>query len=209
MNIIDLQFLLDLAKAYIDQYGFSAIFAISLLSSLIVFVPIPYFVPLAVAALQLDPTLVALTSTIGAVIAKVIIFRISYYGGKIANDKTRKRMRPFEILVSRYGWLASFLAAATPIPDDLIYIPLGFVRYSLWKFTVSLFAGKFLLTFAMAWGSRLSFPYVQLLIDQVRDPFLALLVTTGFIAGSTIIILAIIKLNWEKLLARWISEEKD
>ena len=209
MNIIDLQFLLDLAKAYIDQYGFPAIFVISLLSSLIIFVPIPYFVPLAVAALQLDPTLVALTSTIGAVIAKVIIFRVSYYGGKIVNDKTRKRMRPFEILVSRYGWLASFLAAATPIPDDLIYIPLGFVRYSLWKFTVSLFAGKFLLTFAMAWGSRLSFPYVQLLIDQVRDPISALLVTIGFIAGSTIIILAIIKLNWEKLLARWISEEKD
>ncbi len=208
MNIIDLQFLLDLAKAYIDQYGFPAIFFISLLSSLIVFIPIPYFVPLAVAALQLDPTLVALTSTIGAVIAKVIIFRVSYYGGKIVNDKTRKRMHPFEILVSRYGWLASFLAAATPIPDDLIYIPLGFVRYSLWKFMVSLFAGKFLLTFAMAWGSRLSFPYVQLLIDQVRDPISALLVTIGFIAGSVIIILAIIKLNWEKLLARWISEEK-
>lgn len=209
MNVIDLQFLLDLAKAYIEQYGFPAIFVISLLSSLIVFVPIPYFVPLAVAALELDPTLVALISTIGAVIAKVIIFKASYYGGKIVSDQTRKRMRPFEILVSRYGWLASFLAAATPIPDDLIYIPLGFVRYSLWKFTVSLFAGKFLLTFAMAWGSRLSFPYVQLLIDQVREPISALLVTIGFIAGSAIIILALIKLDWEKLLARWISEEKD
>jgi len=205
LNIINLEFLLQLANSLIDQYGYSGIFIISLLASLIVFVPVPYFVPLIIAALKLDPTLVALLSSMGATMAKITIFRLSYYGGKLVNEQTRKRMRPFEILVSRYGWLASFLAAATPLPDDLIYIPLGFVRYNIYKFGISLFAGKFLLALIMAWGSRASAPYVELLIDQVREPTSALLVTIGLIAASTIIIIAIMRLNWEKLLGRWIS----
>lgn len=204
MDIIDLEFLLQLSNSLIEQYGYPGIFIISLLSSLIVFVPVPYFVPLIIAALRLDPTLVALLSSAGATISKIIIFRLSYYGGKLVNEQTRKRMKPFEILVSRYGWLASFIAAATPLPDDLVYIPLGFVRYNIYKFGISLFAGKFLLALIMAWGSRLSAPYVELLIDQIRDPTSAFLVTISLIAGSAITIIAIMKLNWEKVLGRWI-----
>ena len=205
MAIISLEFLLQLANSLIDQYGYPGIFIISLLASLIVFVPVPYFIPLIFAALKLDPTLVALLSSLGATIAKIIIFRLSYYGGKLVSEQTRKRMRPFEILVSRYGWLASFLAAATPLPDDLIYIPLGFVRYNIYKFGVSLFAGKFLLALIMAWGSRASAPFVELLIDQVRDPFSALLVTIGLIVASAIVVMAMMKLDWKKILGRWIS----
>jgi membrane protein YqaA with SNARE-associated domain len=165
---------------------------------------VPYFVPLIIAALRLDPTLVALLSSVGATISKIIVFRLSYYGGKLVNEQTRKRMKPFKILVSRYGWLAAFLAAATPLPDDLIYIPLGFVRYNIYKFGIVLFAGKFLLAFIMAWGSRLSAPYVELLIDQVRDPTSALLVTISLLVVSAIIVIMIMKLNWEKVLGRWI-----
>lgn len=210
MSVIDLQYLLELAKNVIDQYGYPGIFFISLLSSLIVFVPVPYFIPLIIAALELDPTIVALLSAVGASIAKMIVFRVSYYGGKLVDENTRKRMRPFEILVSRYGWFAAFLAAATPVPDDLIYIPLGFVRYNIYKFGISLFVGKLLLALTMTWGSRLSSPYIQLLIEQVRDPASALLVTVGLIAASVITIFAIVKLDWEKLLGGWIpSRNRD
>ena len=205
MDFINLEFLLQLTNSLIDQYGYPGIFIISLLASLIIFVPVPYFVPLILAALRLDPTLVALLSAAGATIAKIIVFKLSYYGGKLVNEQTRKRMKPFETLVSRYGWLASFLAAATPLPDDLIYIPLGFIRYNIYKFGISLFTGKFLLALIMTWGSRQSAPYVELLVDQVRDPLSALLVTVGLIVSSIIVILAIMKLDWERLLGRWIS----
>lgn len=206
MSVISLDFLVDLAKNVIGQYGYPGIFAISFFSSLLVFVPVPYFIVVIFAAIELDPTIVALLSATGASLAKVVIFRVSYFGGKVVDDNTRRRMRPFEILVSRYGWLASFLAAATPIPDDLIYVPLGFVKYKLWKFAVSLFAGKLLLTLVMTWGSRLSLPYLELLVEQVRDPLSALLVTLGLLTSSAIVILAILKLDWEKLLGPWIKE---
>ena len=50
--------------------------------------------------------------------------------GKLSKKKTRKRMRPFERLVKRYGAGAAFFAAATPIPDDLVYVPLGLAKYN-------------------------------------------------------------------------------
>jgi membrane protein YqaA with SNARE-associated domain len=61
----------------------------------------------------------------------MIIFCGSYYGRKvILSDNTKKRMLPLQRLLSRYGWLGVFIAATTPIPDDIVYIPLGLARYS-------------------------------------------------------------------------------
>ena len=43
-------------------------------------------------------------------------------------------MKPFQKLVKRYGGSAAFVAAATPIPDDLVYIPLGLAKYNPKRF---------------------------------------------------------------------------
>src|SRR5919109_4667365 len=80
----------------------------SFVLSVIVFIPIPYFPVLMTAALSknFDPTLIALFSTIGAVAGKMIIFYGSYYGRKmILSDYTKKRTRPLQKLLSRYGWI--------------------------------------------------------------------------------------------------------
>ena len=63
------------------------------------------------------------------------------------NEKTRKRMRPFERLVKRYGAAAAFVAAATPMPDDIIFIPLGLAKYNPKRFLLQhLLAKLFLVT---------------------------------------------------------------
>ena len=54
----------------------------------------------------------------------MFIFYIGY-SGRYLRKSTVKRMRPLERIVKKYGAVAAFVAAATPIPDDLIYIPLG------------------------------------------------------------------------------------
>lgn len=87
-----------------------------------------------------DPTLIVLFSTIGAVAGKMIIFCGSYYGRKIIlSHNTKKRMLPLQKLLSRYGWIGVFTAAATPIPDDIVYIPLGLAKYSPLKFASGLY----------------------------------------------------------------------
>ena len=67
----------------------------------------------------------AIISAVFAACAKLFIFYIGYSGRRIMRKSTVKRMRPLERIVKKYGAVAAFVAAATPIPDDLIYIPLA------------------------------------------------------------------------------------
>ena len=58
---------------------------------------------------QFDLHVLAILSAVAATVAKQIIFYVSYGGRKIIKEETRKRMRPFERLVKRYGAGAAFL----------------------------------------------------------------------------------------------------
>ena len=108
--------------------------------------PVPYFPVLITAAFNtnLNPTLISLSSAIGAVIAKLIIFYASYYGRNILSPKIKGKMVPLQRLLGRYGGIGAFVAAVSPIPDDIVYIPLGLAKYSPWKFAIATFLGKFI-----------------------------------------------------------------
>ena len=122
--------------AFYDDFGYLGILLISFLGSIIVFVPVPYFPVLVTAAFNqnLDPHLISLFSALGAVIAKLIIFYSSYYGRNVLSPKIKGRMIPLQRLLGKYGGMGAFIAAVSPIPDDIVYIPLGLAKYSPWYF---------------------------------------------------------------------------
>ncbi|HEX6283020.1 MAG TPA: VTT domain-containing protein [Nitrososphaera sp.] len=189
------------------ELGYIGILLISFVSSLIPFIPIPYFPVLITASFNtnFNPHIIAIISALGIVGAKTIIFFISYYGRKILSDKTKKRMRPLQNLVSRYGWFGAFMAALTPIPDDLVYIPLGLAKYNPWKFATATFAGKFLMNEAIVWGSIfLGRPFVEdILSSDTTDT------TSLIIAGvvSTIVLAVVVyfslRIDWARVIGRW------
>ena len=71
------------------------------------------------------------------------------------------------------------LAALTPIPDDLVYIPLGLVKYSPWKFATATFAGKFIFNEVLVLGAvYFGKPFVDKLISDTSTLF-TLIVACG------------------------------
>lgn len=189
------------------ELGYIGILLISFVSSLIPFIPIPYFPVLITASFNtnFNPHMISIISALGIVGAKMIIFFISYYGRKILSDKTKKRMRPLQNLVSRYGWFGAFIAALTPIPDDLVYIPLGLAKYSPWKFATATFAGKFLMNESIVWGSIfLGRPFVEDILSSDTTDQTSLIIA----AIVSIIVLAIVvyfslRIDWAKVVGRW------
>lgn len=188
------------------ELGYLGILIISFVASLVPFVPIPYFPLLITASFNsnFNPHLIALVSASGIVAAKTIIFFASYYGRKILSDKTKERMRPLQKLVSRYGWFGAFIAALTPIPDDIVYIPLGLAKYNPWKFATATFAGKILMSEAIVWGSIfLGRPFVNRILGETTDPTTLIIAAVASIAALAVIVYYSLKIDWAKIIGRW------
>ncbi|MDH5431291.1 MAG: VTT domain-containing protein [Nitrosopumilus sp.] len=201
--------------SFAPDVGYSLLALVNFFGSLIPFVPLPGFLLLATMSVgnQYDLHILALVSAITATVAKQIIFYVSYGGRKIINEKTRKRMRPFERLIKRYGAGAAFFAAATPIPDDLVYVPLGLAKYSPRRFFIATLTGKIVLSYAIVFISHnLGLSLVEPFLENVDDatPVYIGIIVFGIMMTSVIILL--LRLDWAKILGKfapWTLDENN
>jgi len=200
---------------FTPEVGYLGLTIVSFFGSLIPFVPIPSFVLVATMAVgeQFDIHVLVLIAAITSTAAKQIIFYASYGGRKIISEKAKKRMRPFQKLVKRYGGSAAFVAAATPIPDDLVYIPLGLAKYNPKRFFVATLLGKIVLYYVIVLISHYTgLSLLEPVLQDIEDP---LLVYVGIIilgVAMTIVIVLLLRLNWERILgsvAPWTLDDND
>lgn len=200
---------------FASEVGYIALSLVSFFGSLIPFVPIPSFVLLATMAVgdQFNLHILAILSAVMATIAKQIIFYVSYGGGRIISEKTRKRMKPFERLVKRYGGAATFVAAATPIPDDLVYIPLGLAKYNPKRFFIATLSGKIVLCYIIVLASHfVGISLLDPLLENIHDASTIYIGMIVFGASLTIVVFLLLRLDWEKILGRfapWTLEEEE
>ena len=200
---------------FAPDVGYSLLALVNFFGSLIPFVPLPGFLLLATMSVgnQYDLHILALVSAITATIAKQIIFYVSYGGRRIINEKTRKRMRPFERLIKRYGAGAAFFAAATPIPDDLVYVPLGLARYNPKRFFIATLTGKIVLSYSIVFISHhLGLSLVEPLLENIDDATPIYIGIIIFGVMMTAVIVLLLRLDWARILGRfapWTLDENN
>jgi len=200
---------------FTPEVGYLGLTIVSFFGSLIPFVPIPSFVLVATMAVgeQFDIHALVLIAALTATGAKQIIFYASYGGRKIISEKTKKRMKPFQKLVKRYGASAAFVAAATPIPDDLVYIPLGLAKYNPKRFFVATLSGKFVLYYVIALISHyMGLSLLEPVLQGIDDPLPVYIGIIALGAAMTIVVILLLRLNWERILGRvapWTLEDDD
>lgn len=185
--------------------GYLGLSLVSFFGSLIPFVPIPSFVLMATMAVgdQFNIHLLAIFSALTATAAKQIIFYISYGGARILSEKTRKRMKPFERLIKKYGGAAAFIAAATPIPDDLVYIPLGIAKYNPKRFFLATLSGKILLSYIIVLTSHfVGLSLLEPILEQIEDPTPIYIGMIVFATVLTAVVILLLRLDWAKVLGR-------
>jgi len=196
------------------EAGYPLLSLVSFFGSLIPFVPIPSFILLVTMAVgdQFNIHILALLSAVTATGAKQIIFYASYTGRRIIKEDTKRRMRPFQRLVKRYGASAAFVAAATPIPDDLVYIPLGLAKYNPKKFFVATLAGKIVLSYIFVLGSHYFGDALEPFLEQVEDPTAIYAGIIVFAVALTVIVILMFRLDWHRILgtvAPWTLDDDE
>lgn len=199
-----------------SELSYFGLGVISFVGSLIPFVPIPSFIFLVSMSVgdAFNLHALALISALTSTAAKQIIFSASYGGRRMIAPKTRARIRPFERLVRRYGGIAAFVAAATPIPDDLVYIPLGLARYSPVRFLAYTLSGKLVLNYAtVLMAHYLGASLVETAMAQAEGNALyVLLGIVVFGAAVTVMVIVLLRMDWSRVLGRiapWTLDEKD
>ena len=193
---------------YFGNVGYIGIFIISFLGSILIFIPVPYFPILITSALnkELDPNIIALSATFGAVLAKSSIFIASYYGRNLLSNKTKSKILPLQNFLAKYGGLAAFIAALLPVPYDLVYIPLGIAKYSVRKFVLFTFIGKLLYGLIIVWGAVfLGRPIMEkfLSFSDANNQFSIAVISALTIGLLILILFFTFKMDWTKIIGKW------
>ena len=197
------------------EVGYLGLVLVNFFGSLIPFIPLPGFLLLATMSVgdQFNLHAIALLSALSATVAKQIIFYVSYEGRHIINEKTRKRMRPFERLVKRYGAAAAFVAAATPIPDDLVYVPLGLAKYNAKRFFIATLTGKIVLSYSIVLISHnLGLSLINPLLEKIPDATTVYIGIIIFGVMMSAVVVLLLRLDWEKILGKfapWTLDENN
>ncbi len=200
---------------FAPEVGYLGLALVSFFGSLIPFVPIPSFILLATMSVgdQFDLHILVFLSAVLSTGAKQIIFSLSYGGHRILSAKSKKRMLPFQRLVRRYGATAAFVAAATPIPDDLVYVPLGLAKYNPRRFFVATLAGKVVLHYVIVMASHfLGLSLVEPFLEEVEDPTTVYVGIAIFAAMMTGAVVLTLRFDWHRMLGRfapWTLEGDD
>ena len=135
------------------EQGYLGLFIICFAINMIPFLS-PSNMVLAGAAALLVPELgwiqIGLIVAITATLAKFIHY-IVVRGSRVVLSQERLEMLESEKnRVEKWGALALFIAAASPVPDDPLIVYVGLTKYNSAKFLVSYFIGKIIITLAGA-----------------------------------------------------------
>ncbi len=193
------------------QYGYLGIFLISLIGAMSIFVPIPYTVVIFIlGGLEtFDPFLIAIAAGLGAAIGEFSGYLLGVGGRKVIGERYRKRMDFITKLFKKYGSIAIFIFALTPLPDDLLFIPLGVMRYNLLRAFIPAVLGKFVSNLIIAYSGRLSLDIVKNIFGLQGEGMSLLVGTIIGIVLLVIVFIIMFKVDWEKHFAKYVEEPKE
>ena len=168
---MELEALIDAIKGAIG--GFPGIFVISLISNSIPFIGIPYLAVVAgYAAIYTSPTdraLLIVSSAAGAAVGKIVIYFLGSAVRLKLSKESEENLRTFLRLAKRSMFLAIVIFASTPLPDDLLYVPLGVMRYPLPQYFLAIFIGKVVLTTVVIYYLGWVIEQTMSILEQIRS----------------------------------------
>jgi len=93
-----------------------------------------------------NPILVGIIVAISATTAKLIHFYVVRGSRVVLSNERLASLDSEKQRVEKWGAVALFIAAASPVPDDPLIVYVGLTKYNSIKFIVSYFIGKVTVT---------------------------------------------------------------
>lgn len=188
-----IQYLLSL----VENYGYLGAFIGSLLGNITIALPTPYAFLISALGSTLNPFILGLVCGIGSTLGEVLSYSIGYASRSALNDKQKERLLIVKQLIEKYGAWVIILFAITPLPDDIILVPMGMIKYDAKKVISSLLIGKTILTLFLAYAGHYGIEFLGKVFTSSGwyGVFLSLLLLL-------VVIILMLKIDWEKMIEK-------
>ena len=153
----------------VKNYGYLGAFIVTLLGNATILIPIPFALVIYICGSFLNPLILGLVTGTASTIGELTAYFIGRGGRKVIDAKYGHRLDSIRKLIGRYGMLAIFLFALLPLPDDLLLIPLGMIKYDVRKLVTAMFLGKTIMCLVVACAGFYSFSSVRGVFETGGD----------------------------------------
>ncbi len=100
----------------------------------------------AALSLEASSILIGFLVALGASAAKSLQYVVTFLVGSRLSEERRQSINARTSKIRRWAFPLLFAAAASPIPDEPVIVPLGLMKYNPIKFFSAFFSGKLLIT---------------------------------------------------------------
>ncbi|MFW9789027.1 MAG: VTT domain-containing protein [Candidatus Thorarchaeota archaeon] len=192
--------------------GYPGVFIISALGNATVLIPIPYIgFAFVLGGLQdqvtstflFDPLIVGLVGGLGAMLGEMTGYLIGYEGGRFIDEKQTSAFKQFVDSHPRATPFVVWFLAATPIPDDVLIVPLGAARYSWWKVALAQFIGKSMFLILIAWSGRIGLVFIGSIIGGMNTmSFFSRIIEVSSLFLVILAIYLLVRIDWTSMIDR-------
>jgi membrane protein DedA with SNARE-associated domain len=146
-----------------------------------------------------DPIGIGLIIALGSATAKSVHYVITYFAGKHMGKQRRERLDSLSPKLRRWGAIALFIAAATPVPDEPVVIPMGLLKYNPAKFFVVFFFGKLVITVPGA--------YLGKTAENIFSPLLSpAVIAVASVVLTVAVTVILLRLDFEGLARKMLQK---
>ena len=190
--------------------GYLGAFIISLVGNATILFPFPYVgVAFILGGLRnelttvflFDPWVIGVVAGTGAMLGEMTGYLIGYGGGRLIDQG---QTNSFKLFVDAHPKATPFIVwflAATPIPDDVLVVPLGAAHYSWWKVALPQLIGKSMFLTAIAWAGRIGLDFIGTILGNTNP--LSILSRMVEVVSVLLVIVAIyllVSIDWNSLI---------
>jgi len=179
----------------VTQYGYAGAFLISIFGNFTIFFPVPFTITIYAFGATLNPLLLGIVCGLGSTVGEFSAYLVGVGGRKVIEGRFEERLESAKRLIQRYGAAIIFLFALLPLPDDVILIPLGVLRYDLKKALGAAFLGKVAMCTIVAYAGRFSYTFVKDIFESG-----GILGGVASVALLVIILFAMMKIDWTRFI---------
>jgi membrane protein DedA with SNARE-associated domain len=186
------------------QYSYFGVFVLSFIGTASIIIPVPYTLIIFQLSMsgQWNSTFLIIAGGLGSALGELTGYVLGYFGRRVLSEERQRKMTYLVRVFDRYGPLAIFVFALTPLPDDLLFIPLGMLKYKLYKVFIPSVAGKLLMVFILVnSGSIVGSIFTNMFGES--GTMWGMIITTILLV---IVIIALYRIDWEKVLKRYVGE---